>query len=236
MTLPDTSAACAICAPDEPGADPRPLSGLAPAVAALVRADHPDLAPDAPLCRRHRALYRGRHLGELLAAERGALTALDRDVLDSIASEATLAVPPAAPDAPRSLGERAADQVASFGGTWAFLGLFLVVLVVWMAANSAFLLGRGAFDPYPFIFLNLILSCVAAMQAPIIMMSQRRAETRDRATAENDYKINLKAELEIRALHDKLDRQILHQWERLSAIQTLLIAALETDRRQDGAA
>jgi uncharacterized membrane protein len=157
-------------------------------------------------------------------------------VLDSIAAEATVAVPPDAPEAPRSFGERAADRVASFGGSWTFLGLFASVLVVWMAVNSAYLLGSGAFDPYPFILLNLVLSCLAAVQAPIIMMSQRRSEARDRARAENDYKVNLKAELEIRALHDKLDRQLLRQWERLASIQTLLIEVLDSERAEDAGA
>ncbi len=224
---------CALCAPGPGGADPRPLSSLAPAIAALILAEHPGLAPEALICRSHRAAYRGRHIANLLAAERGALTRLDREVLDSIAAEGTVAVPPDAPEAPRSLGERAADRLASFGGSWTFLGLFAGVIVVWMAINSALLLGQGAFDPYPFILLNLMLSCLAAIQAPVIMMSQRRAEAKDRARAENDYKVNLKAEIEIRALHDKIDRQLLHQWERLAAIQTLLLAVLDAEKTED---
>jgi uncharacterized membrane protein len=120
--------------------------------------------------------------------------------------------------------------MAAFGGTWRFLALFAAVLVVWMAVNSALVLGGGAFDPYPFILLNLVLSCLAAVQAPVIMMSQRRTEARDRARAESDYKVNLKAELEIRALHDRLDRQVLLQSERLAAIETLLIEVLDSER------
>jgi uncharacterized membrane protein len=224
------SSACALCDPGPGGGDPRPLSSLGPAIAALIRADHPDLAADAPICRRHRAHYRGRHIGDLLAAERGALTALDREVLDSIAAEVTVAVPPDAPEPPRSFGDRASDRMAAFGGTWRFLALFAAVLAVWMAVNSALVLGGGAFDPYPFILLNLVLSCLAAVQAPVIMMSQRRTEARDRARAESDYKVNLKAELEIRALHDRLDRQILLQSERLAAIETLLIEVLDSER------
>lgn len=104
-----------------------------------------------------------------------------------------------------TFGEKLADQVASFGGSWKFIILFFTLLVVWIIINSiAFLM--KPFDPYPFILLNLILSCLASIQAPIIMMSQNRQEVKDRLRAENDYKINLKAEYEIRALQEKVDQ------------------------------
>lgn len=102
-----------------------------------------------------------------------------------------------------SFGERVADKVASFGGSWTFIGLFGFVLVAWVVVNS--LLLRHPFDAYPYIFLNLMLSMLAAVQAPVIMMSQNRQAAKDRVEAENDYAVNLKAELEILALHDKLD-------------------------------
>src|SRR5204863_9662655 len=117
-------------------------------------------------------------------------------------------------------GDRLADGIAAFGGSWAFILSFLGFLVLWIFANLWFLASR-AFDPYPFILLNLILSCIAAMQAPVIMMSQNRQETRDRQRAENDYKINLKAELEIRHLHEKVD-YLLHQFAtRLMEVQQI---------------
>jgi uncharacterized membrane protein len=118
------------------------------------------------------------------------------------------------------------DQIASFGGSWRFIILFGVILVLWIILNAALLLNRG-FDPYPFILLNLILSCLAAMQAPIIMMSQNRAELRDRLRSENDYKINLKAELEIRHLHEKIDHLLRRQYNRLFEIQQIQIELLE---------
>ncbi len=123
------------------------------------------------------------------------------------------------------------DQIASFGGSWRFIILFGVVLVLWIILNAALLLNRG-FDPYPFILLNLILSCLAAMQAPIIMMSQNRAELRDRLRSENDYKINLKAELEIRHLHEKIDHLLRRQYNRLFEIQQIQIELLEEISRQ----
>ena len=105
--------------------------------------------------------------------------------------------------------------MASFGGSWRFLILFAAFMVAWMGLNT-WLLASRAFDPYPYILLNLVLSCLAAVQAPVIMMSQNRQEARDRLRAKNDYLVNLKAELEIRLLHEKLDHLLRHQWERLT--------------------
>jgi uncharacterized membrane protein len=112
------------------------------------------------------------------------------------------------------LGQRAADAVAKFVGSWAFIFIFLVTLVAWMVLNI--LLAAGAFDPYPFILLNLVLSCIAAVQAPLIMMSQNRQEQKDRARAESDYRINLKSELIVDDLHQKLD-QVLENQKKLTA-------------------
>ena len=100
-----------------------------------------------------------------------------------------------------TLGERVADRVASFGGSWTFIFLFLAAMAAWIALNDS----AGAFDPYPFILLNLILSCLAALQAPVIMMSQNRQVAKDRLQAQHDYEVNLKAEMEIIGLHAKLD-------------------------------
>ena len=101
-------------------------------------------------------------------------------------------------------GQKLSDKVARFGGSWKFIISFFIVLVLWIAFNTV-ALGKAKFDPYPFILMNLILSCIAALQAPIIMMSQNRQEEKDRRRSENDYMINLKAEIEIRSLHQKLD-------------------------------
>lgn len=118
----------------------------------------------------------------------------------------------------RTLGERMADGVARFGGSWAFIGWFATVMICWMGLNAYFLHNRG-FDPYPFILLNLALSCLAAIQAPIIMMSQNRKEKRDRDRAQDDYLINLKAEIEVRILHQKLEVLTAQQNELLEGTQ-----------------
>jgi uncharacterized membrane protein len=123
-------------------------------------------------------------------------------------------------DAERSFGERLADRFASFGGSWTFIVLFLSFLGAWVVLNTSILGPRGeAFDPYPYIFLNLFLSMLAALQAPIIMMSQNRQAARDRVDAQNDYDVNLNAELQIRAVHDKPDELSAGRWEELIALQ-----------------
>jgi uncharacterized membrane protein len=120
-----------------------------------------------------------------------------------------------------TFGQKMADNVASFGGSWAFIIIFMVVLIAWIILNSFILikLGSGSFDPYPYIFLNLILSMLAAIQAPIIMMSQNRQAYKDRLSAEHDYEVNLKSELEIIALHEKVDSLKQEQWRELISIQ-----------------
>lgn len=111
-----------------------------------------------------------------------------------------------------TFGQRAADAVAKFAGSWAFIFSFLMMMLIWMTVNV--LMAARAFDAYPFILLNLVLSCIAAIQAPLIMMSQNRREEKDRLRAENDYRVNLKNELVIADLHEKLD-QILEEQHRL---------------------
>jgi len=130
--------------------------------------------------------------------------------------------------ASRTAGERLADRIASFGGSWTFILLFFAFLLAWTLLNTLLLAPRGkAFDAYPYIFLNLMLSMLAALQAPVIMMSQHRQTVRDRVEAQTDYAVNLKAELEIRALHDKLDALRDAQWSALVQQQGEQIALLQ---------
>ncbi|WP_159716379.1 DUF1003 domain-containing protein [Geminicoccus flavidas] len=134
-----------------------------------------------------------------------------------------------------SFGQRLADRVASFGGSWCFIGMFTLLLVLWMALNT-YLLRQAAFDPYPNILLNLILLSLAEVQAPVIMMSQHRQETRDRKRAGNDYLVNFKAELEVQLLHDKLDHMLHHLCERLTEIQDIQIEIMRARQDRSGEA
>ena len=145
------------------------------------------------------------------------LNSTERAILDALHARTHVARAPASVAAPKSLGERMADKVAEFGGSWTFIILFGVFLAAWVLLNV--LLALRAFDPYPFIFLNLLLSMLAAIQAPIIMMSQNRQAKIDRENAEHDYAVNLKAELEILDLHEKLDEMRNQQITRLLSYQ-----------------
>lgn len=126
----------------------------------------------------------------------------DEEVLNLLA-DSKISVRPEGGKEKYTLGQRAADSIAKFAGSWAFIFSFSGILILWMVVNV--LLAAGAFDPYPFILLNLVLSCVAAIQAPLIMMSQNRQEEKDRRRAENDYKVNLKTEIMIEDLYDKVN-------------------------------
>jgi uncharacterized membrane protein len=160
---------------------------------------------------------------ESIQSQRGVVGSLDASVLERMAKSQLVSSNPTTKD--EALGGRVADAVASFGGSWPFLGLFAFIMLVWMFSNIV-LLARP-FDPYPFILLNLVLSCLAAMQAPIIMMSQNRQSLKDRERAEHDYQINLKSELELQLLHEKLDHLILVEWQRLLDLQALQTEMLE---------
>src|SRR5437763_1184401 len=167
------------------------------------------------------------YVKEVLQEELGELSALDQEVVESLREHEIISSNISKQfETKLTFGERLSDRIASFGGSWRFIILFGAVLFGWIILNAIFLLNRG-FDPYPFILLNLILSCLAAIQAPIIMMSQNRAEARDRLRAENDYKVNLKAELEIRHLHEKIDHLLRRQYNRLFEIQQIQIELLE---------
>ena len=132
----------------------------------------------------------------------------DEEVLGLLA-DSQISVKPEGAKEKYTLGQRAADTIAKFAGSWAFIFSFTGVLILWMVVNVV--LASNAFDPYPFILLNLVLSCVAAIQAPLIMMSQNRQEEKDRRRAENDYKVNLKTEIMIEALYDKVNAILARQ-------------------------
>ena len=211
---------CQVCGAHKTSAL-RPAALVRPAVAEIVMREAGAWESDGWICVEDLQRFRHRYVEELLLAEKGELTALEREVLESLrAHEVLTSNPDSEFEAELTVGQRLADRIADFGGSWTFLILFGLVIFAWMAVNT-FILAARPFDPYPFILLNLVLSCLAAVQAPVIMMSQNRQEARDRARATHDYQINLKAELEIRHLHQKIDHLLSHQWERLVEIQEI---------------
>ncbi len=193
-----------------------------------IRADHPNWTDDGCICLPDLNRLRQEFVADSMKSEHGELDSLQQQVLDSIAQNESIVKNLNSEFAGKlSFGERVSDKVAEFGGSWAFIIMFVVIIVVWMSVNSIPLLMHRPFDIYPFMALNLVLSCIAALQAPVIMMSQNRQEAKDRLRAEQDFTTNLKAELEIRTLHAKMDELITHQWQRLLDIQQVQMDMME---------
>jgi len=191
-----------------------------PAVAEIIKKRRPDWSAAAMLCPKCLNAFRSEYVEDALEDERGELSRLDLEVIQSLKEQETVTENlNLAFDKDLTPGQYVADRVADFGGSWTFIIVFFAILIAWMALNSMMLM--RPFDPYPFILLNLVLSCIAALQAPIIMMSQNRLEARDRLRSEQDYQVNLKAELEIRHLHEKLDVLLKHQWQKLLEVQQI---------------
>jgi uncharacterized membrane protein len=226
---------CTVCGREVHAADATPGDLVRPAIAEAIRRDHPDWTPSGPVCLDDLNHYRTMQVQEMMLADRGELSALEEEVLRSLHEQEVVSQDVnRAFDLQASVGDRVADRVAAFGGSWRFILLFGAVLLVWIAVNAGILLARP-FDPFPFILLNLILSCLAAVQAPVIMMSQNRQETKDRLRSEHEYRVNLKAELEIRLLSTRFDHLLSRQWQRLleiQQIQTDLMEEIATHRRK----
>lgn len=199
----------------------------------LIVNDHPKFNRNSAISVSELNLYRQKYLSSYLINEVGELSNLENDVLKTIHDDKTISTIEGGIDdkSDYSLGQRLADKVAAFGGSWKFIIIFGLFIGVWITSNIVFLINKG-FDPYPFILLNLILSCLAALQAPVIMMSQNRQEEKDRERAQKDYMVNLKAELEIRTLHEKIDHLIIHQQQELLTIQQVQVEMLEDIMKQ----
>ena len=218
---------CAISGKDRPRRDLMVLEELRPSLVDRIRSDYPNLPADALISRSVLARYRTAYVEDLLKEEHGELTELDRQVAESLATHETLAEDTDEEfEDQRTVGEVLSDRLASFGGSWTFILMFGATLAAWVAFNLI-VPESVRFDSFPFILLNLFLSCLAAIQAPVIMMSQKRQEAKDRLRSQNDYQVNLKAELEIRHLHEKMDHLISRQWQRLAEIQQMQLEIMQ---------
>jgi uncharacterized membrane protein len=192
----------------------------------LIQKEHPDFNESCYLSISELNNFREKYLSDMMVQQLGELSDLDKTVLNSLNEKKLLSDQLEDQAEPDTLGQRVADKVASFGGSWTFIISFMVFLLAWIALNAFILLNKG-FDPYPFILLNLILSCLAALQAPVIMMSQNRQEEKDRERSKKDYMINLKSEVEIRLLHDKIDHLIIHQQQELLEMQKIQLDTMK---------
>lgn len=184
-------------------------------------------AKGSRICRSCLSRTRYESMMARLQREKGELSAVEQEIARKASLHETIAADLGRRfSAQTTFGQRIADRVAAVGGSWPFVLGFFVVLLAWIAVNS-FGLQHRAFDPYPYILLNLLLSCLAAVQAPIIMMAQNRVAARDRMQADHDFQINLKAELEISSLHEKIDHLLHSQWQEMVEIQEMQIELLE---------
>lgn len=185
----------------------------------LIQKDNPQFSDESCLSISELNYYREKAISAYLVQEIGELSELEKTVLASMTDNTLLTDKIDTIDTQfLSTGQKVADKVASFGGSWKFIISFGVFILIWVILNIYWLFNKG-FDPYPFILLNLILSCLAALQAPVIMMSQNRQEEKDRERSKQDYMINLKSELEIRTLHEKIDHFIMDQQQELLELQ-----------------
>jgi len=214
---------CVVCKQEFDEEDAFPIELLRPQIADEGKAVCPDWTESGYICMEDLRRLRASRITRLLRADKGELSELEQEVVHSLRDHELVSK-----DVNRqferqlTFGEKVSDRIALFGGSWTFILSFLGVVFIWMIFN---IIGiqKDVFDPYPFILLNLVLSCLAAIQAPIIMMSQNRQAEKDRMMADDEYRVNLKAELEIRHIHAKLDQFTKHQWERLLEIQQIQI-------------
>lgn len=197
--------------------------GLRKTLLNFIQQGNPQFTADSFLSFSELNSFREKYIADYLTKQVGELSESEETVLTSITNNTTLTDKIDGDDnQPLTVGQRIADKVATFGGSWTFIISFMGFLLCWILLNVFWLANKG-FDPYPFILLNLILSCVAALQAPVIMMSQNRQEEKDRERAKKDYMINLKSEVEIRTLHEKIDHITIHQQQELLEMQKMQI-------------
>ena len=225
---------CAICGRAGRKTELVPAGMVRDNILQAIQQDHPDFGEKDWVCLEDLNRYRAEYVESILRQERGELTELEQEVIRNLAARELLSENVNEEiDERLTLGQRVADRVAMVGGSWNFVIGFFVFLALWMVANTVLLL-RHPFDPFPFILLNLVLSCLAAIQAPIIMMSQNRQEQKDRMRSEHDYQVNLKAEVEIRLMSERIDRLLGHHWQRLLEIQDVQLQLMEELRLRPG--
>ncbi len=186
----------------------------------MIREKYPEWSSDGYICLPDLYLFRSRYVTEILKTSSQEIYDLGKDMDKE--EQATSRNLNKEFDSSLTLGERFADALAKFGGSWTFIGIFMAIIIIWMGINGLVFI-KQPFDPYPFILLNLVLSCLAAFQAPVIMMSQNRQEAKDRLSAEHDFEVNRKAEIEIRKLHERMDHLLMHQWQHLMDIQQVQV-------------
>jgi uncharacterized membrane protein len=222
-----STAVCQICKKEKKLNELMPGISIPNSIVDLITQNNYKWDPEGFICFDDLNKFRSEFVHGILTEEKGTLSEFEKEVLDSIVERDILSRDvDESYETKASWGEKLSDKIARFGGSWPFIIIFLVFILVWMMINVVFL-AKQSFDPYPFILLNLVLSCIAAIQAPVIMMSQNRQESKDRVRSMHDYQVNLKAEVEIRRLHDKMDHLLKQQGMRMLEIQQIQMEMME---------
>jgi uncharacterized membrane protein len=218
---------CQICQKQKKTNEVIPAELVSEPLVEIIRKEYPNWSSSGFICISDLNSFRAKRVKDILESEKGEISNVEEQVLKSLKEHELLSRNVNTEfDQQLSIGERLADRLTKYAGSWTFIVIFAGIILLWIAINSYVLLSKP-FDPYPFILLNLVLSFVAAMQAPIILMSQNREGAKDRLRAEYDYRVNLKAELEIRHIHEKLDYLLLNQWHKLLEIQEIQMELME---------
>jgi uncharacterized membrane protein len=218
---------CQICKEKKKINEVIPAQLIREPIVEVIRKKYPDWESGGYICNTDLNNFREEYITNVLETEKGELSSLEKEVMKSLKEQEVLSKNINIEfDRQLTTGERISDKLSDFAGSWKFISIFIITIIIWMSINSIVFFLKP-FDPYPFILLNLVLSCLAAIQAPIILMSQNRQASRDRLQSEYDYRVNLKAELEVRQLHEKIDHLIMYQWQRLLEIQEIQMDMLE---------
>lgn len=226
-TASKNTAVCQICKKEKKLSELMPAFSVQNSIVNLITSKNYQWDPEGFICMTDLNSFRSEYVQGILSEEKGTLSEFEKEVLESIVERDLLSKDvDASYETKLSWGERLSDKIAQFGGSWPFIIIFLFFIIIWMGINVIILANRS-FDPYPFILLNLVLSCIAAIQAPVIMMSQNRQESKDRVRSMHDYQVNLKAEVEIRRLHDKMDHLLKQQGMRMLEIQQIQMDMME---------
>ena len=225
--MPKIARICGICGKEKSKHDILPAEFIRPSLLDLIKQKYPKFNDESFICTDDLNLYRNLYVSEVIHKEKGELSVLEQDALRSLEEHEFIAKNIVKEfEGEMTFGERAADKITDFAGSWTFIILFLFWLFAWIGVNAVQFLWKP-FDPFPFILLNLVLSCIAALQAPVILMSQNRQTKKDRLQSEHDFKVDMKAELEIRHIQAKIDQLMSHQWQRLLEIQHIQLELLQ---------
>ncbi len=217
---------CQICEKILPYKELFPAALIRESIFEYIESIYPDWSEEGFICFEDLKKFRSAYVKKMVLKDRGELSDLDQMVLESLKEHELITENINTRfDRQLTLGEKLSDRVAKFGGSWTFILTFITMMGIWMIINI--IQFTQTFDPYPFILLNLVLSCLAALQAPVIMMSQNRQTEKDRMQADDDYCTNLKSELEVRQLHSKLDQFMKKQWDRIMELQQIQIDLAE---------